>query len=129
MEFIKAQYWFTNHDPSPTSEFALWTAIFVALALIGLTVVIFNYFFVREYPPKNKILKPLGFGILGFALAGEIFTLFNWQGIDFLGVRFFEAAILIIGLFFASFLVYQYFKTVPKESIKYETAKIKKKYR
>ena len=128
MDFINIDFWFQNQGVDSLIEISIWSVVFVILALVGMAVLLYNSFVVRIYPPKNKILKPVGIGLIVISVTGQFFALFNWQGIDFLGVRAFEIVFILTGLAWMGFFFWKYSHEVTRESIKYEARLIKKKY-
>jgi len=128
LKFLDLNFWFRNQGVDSLIEISIWSVVFVILALVGMAVLLYNSFVVRIYPPKNKILKPAGIGLIAISVMGQFFALFNWQGIDFLGVRAFEVVFILTGLAWTGFFFWKYSREVTRESIKYEARLIKKKY-
>ena len=127
-QFIQVEFWFRNPGPASLGEFIFWLTLFSATFLFGISIFIFNKFKIGHYPPKNRILNPAGIGLIITGIFGEIFSLFRWQGIDFLGVRAVLLLILIASFFWISYIFFLYRHRVPNQSIDYEARAIKKKY-
>lgn len=128
LKFLDLNFWFRNQGVDSLLEISIWSVVFLILACTGIATLIYNSFVVKTYPPKNKILKPAGIGLIVISVAGQFFALFNWQGIDFLGVRAFEILFILSGLAWMGFFFWKYNREVTRESIKYEARLIKKKY-
>jgi len=87
-----------------------------------------NRFKIGHYPPKNKIFKPAGIVLIIIGASGGVFSLFRWQGIDFLGVRAPLLLIFIAALSWSVYIFFLYRARVPNQSVDYEARAIKKKY-
>lgn len=127
-QIIKIEFWFRNPGPAVLAELIFWLTIFSLTTLGGITLLLYNRFKIGHYPPKNKILKPTGIGLVTIGVFGEVFSLFRWQGIDFLGVRAILLVIFLVAMSWSVFFVFLYRRRVPNKSVAYEARAIKKKY-
>jgi hypothetical protein len=127
---LQFTYWF--HNPGSASFKSLGILvpliIFTLFVLSGISLLFYNKFKVGNYPPKNRILNPVGVGLVAIGLSGLVFTLMRSQGISFLGVRFFLIVHVLVAVLWVSYYSYLYFKRLPGEAIAYEAAALKKKY-
>jgi len=127
-QFLQPNFWFRNPGAASLDEAIFILTLFVIIFLLGVLILIYNRWQVGIYPPKNKILKPGGIGLISFGSTGLVFSLFRWQGIDFLGVRFILLAVFLASLAWTVFFLFLYLKKVPEQAVEYETRLIKKKY-
>lgn len=127
-QLISLNFWFRNPGAASLEEFIFILAASTIITLLGVLVLVYNRRVVGTYPPKNKILKLGGIGLVGFGFSGAVFSLFRWQGIDFLGVRFILLVIFLTGVAWAIILLYLYRKNVPDQVVRYEANLIKRKY-
>lgn len=130
IQLLQLSYWF--HNPGPVDFMARGVLIplllFALIIFIGIGMLLYNKFKIGRYPPKNIIFKDCGIGLLIIGISGEVFTLMRSQGINFLGVRFFLLANLLLALGFAAYYLRLYLKRLPAEILKYEANALKKKY-
>lgn len=127
-QIIQIEFWFHNPGPASLGELIFWLTVFSSTALVGFLILLYNRYKIGYYPPKNKIFKPVGIGLVIIGAFGEVFSLFRWQGIDFLGVRAILLLIFVAVLSWSIFFVLIYRKRVPSQSMAYEARAIKKKY-
>ena len=127
-QIISVEFWFRNPGLASAAELTIWLALFSLVILLGISILLFNKIKIGHYPPKNKILKPAGIGLILTGPTGVIFSLLRWQGIDFLGVRAILLIIFIVAIGWILTFSYLYCKKIPEASIKYEAKQIKKKY-
>ena len=127
LQFFQVEYWFRSE--SATLQGVLLPAItFLLIFLSGIILIIYNQRRIGHYPPKNKILKPAGIGLIISGITGAAFTFFTWQGVSFLGVRAFLLVIFMASIAWVVFNLNLYRKKVPEQSVKYEAGLIKQKY-
>ncbi|MEX0621951.1 MAG: hypothetical protein WD187_03110 [Candidatus Woykebacteria bacterium] len=126
--FLQFAFWLRNPGVGSISELILLLGIFFVIVVLGIAFLVYNRIVVGHYPPKNKIFRPLAVGLLILGSLGAIFSLFRWQGIDFLGVRAFELVFVLISAGWVAFFLDQYRRNIPQQSIEYEAKMIKKKY-
>lgn len=128
--FLESQlsFWFRNPGPASLAELLIIIFIFSFIVILGATSLIYNRWKIGDYRPKNKIVKPAGVGLVYIGLSGLITTLFRWQGIDFMGARFFPLLFFTFAIVWIGFFAYLYQSALPTEIIKYEAGLVKKKY-
>ena len=130
IQILQPAFWFRN--PGATSltsvEISTYLVFFGLVFLIGISILVVDRWRIKNYPPKNRILRPAGWGLFGFGLTGIIFTLIRSQGVTFLGVRFFPAAFALASIIWAVYFLCRYFKNLPAEVVKYEAKALKRKY-
>ena len=127
-QIIRMDFWFRNPGPASLGELVFWLTLFSFTFILGISILIYNRFRIGHYHPKNKILKLTGIGLVIIGAFGEVFSLFRWQGIDFLGVRAILLFIFLAAISWGVFFVFLYRKRVPNQSVEYEARAIKKKY-
>jgi len=127
VHILRFEFWFRS-SPNQIEQMILPVILFTLIFLIGFAAIFYNQKIIGNYPPKNKIFKPAAIGLIILGLTGLVFCLLTWQGISFLGVRFFLLVIFLLALFWSVAFIYLYQKRVAKEIIKYETRLIKQKY-
>lgn len=127
-QIIRIDFWFRNPGPASLGELVFWLTLFSFTFIFGISILLHNRFRIGHYPPKNKILKPTGIGLVIIGAFGEVFSLFRWQGIVFLGVRAILLFIFLAAISWGVFFVFLYRKRVSNQSVEYEARAIKKKY-
>lgn len=127
-QIVGIDFWFRNPGLASLGELIFWLATFSFIGLFGVTMLLYNRFKIGRYPPKNRILKPAGIGLIIIGALGEAFSLFRWQGIDFLGVRAILLFIFIAAIAWSVYFFILYLRRVPNQSVDYEARAIKKKY-
>ncbi|HEX7456384.1 MAG TPA: hypothetical protein VF303_02870 [Candidatus Nanoarchaeia archaeon] len=127
IQILQIDYWFRS-KPDTLQGVLLPTIVFFLIFLVGFILIIYNQRGIGYYPPKNRIFKPAGIGLIIMGLAGAAFTFFTWQGVSFLGVRAFLLVIFLASVAWASYSLYLYRKKVPEQVVRYEASLIKQKY-
>jgi|SRR3990167_6103039 len=128
IKFLEYSFWFHKADPDSLIEIGFLFFIFGIVFLLGIGVTVYNKQVIKTYPPKNKILKPAGIGVVYLGLAGFLLIIFRYLGADFLGIRFFPLLLFLTTIAWGFYFTYKYRKNVSKDSILYEAELVKKKY-
>ena len=127
IQILQLGFWF-HSDSRSLTEASVTLGIFSLLVVIGIFLLLYNRRRIGNYPPKNNLIKPAGIGIIVFGVAGLVFSLFNWQGIAFLGVRLTLLVIFVTSLGWGSYFLYLYQTKLRQETIRYEARIIKRRY-
>jgi hypothetical protein len=125
---LQFDFWFKNPGGLDVQQAMPIFAIFVVYFMFGLFVLIYNKFFIGNYPPKNRIFEPAAIGLMLLAINGLLFAFFRYQGVTFLGLRFFLILAIIAPLIWLSVFIYLYWKRVSQETVNYEARALKSKY-
>jgi len=130
IQIIQPAFWFRNQGAASFLSVEILSCLifFGTVFLLGVFVLVFNRWRIKNYPPKNKIFGPAGAGLLAFGIAGVIFTLIRSQGVSFLGARFFLLVIGLVSVAWAFYFLRRYFRDLPAQIVKYEAGALKKKY-
>jgi hypothetical protein len=130
IQIIQPAFWFRNQGAASfLSVEILGCLIFFGMVfLLGVFILAFNRWRFKNYPPKNKIFGPVGAGLLGFGVAGIVFTLIRSQGVSFLGARIFLLVFTLASIVWALYFIRRYFRDLPAQIVKYEAGALKKKY-
>ena len=121
-------YWFRNPGPASLKDVLPLFVFFTLTILAGVTLLVYNRWRIGRYPPKNKIFRPAGIGLVILGISGVGFTFMRSQGITFLGVRFFLLIFVLATLVWILYFSYLYRKKMPAEVVKYEAKSLKQKY-
>ena len=112
-QIIGTEFWFRNPGLASLPEILFWLSLFSLITIIGIAILLYNRYKIGHYPPKNKIFKPAGIVLIVIGAFGEVFSLFRWQGIDFLGVRAILLLIFIAALSWGVYIFFLYRARVP----------------
>jgi hypothetical protein len=127
IQIFKFDFWFQS-NPTDLISFFVTFIIFLGVTFFGVGVLVYNRWKIGNYPPKNKILKPFGIGLVITGAFGLFFSVLNWQGVSFLGVRFFLLGIFLVGVVWFLFSLALLKRKAPDQVVKYETGLIKRRY-
>lgn len=126
-DYLDASFW----TASGRSEFSsvLWFLILsVTMIGLGLIIIFLVTLFVKDYPPKRKLLIPFSWILIGLGVSGVVFGLLRIEGVTFFSGYGFWALIILGFIATVSYFGFRYIFYLPKEQVSYETLKIKKKY-
>jgi hypothetical protein len=116
IQIFQFEFWFRS-NPTNLIAFLVTFVVFSAIVLFGASILIYN-----------RIFKSLATGLIIAGIFGQIFTALNWQGVSFLGVRFFLLITFLAALGWSLFSLFLLRRKVPDQAVKYETGLIKRRY-
>lgn len=125
--YIDASFW----TASGRSEISgvVWFLILSGIIIgLGLIIIVLSIIFIKDYPPKKKLLIPFAWILIGLGITGLIFSLLRIQGVSFFSAYGFWVLIILGFIATAGYFGFRYIFYLPKEQVIYETLKIKKKY-
>ncbi len=126
-DYSDATFWVS----SGRSEFSgvLWFLIFSAiLVLLGLAIFFISTIFIKNSPPKKKLLTPFSWILVGVGISGIIFGLFRVEGVTFFSAYAFWGLIILGLIFLVGYYGFQYVRYLPEQEARFESYQIKKKY-
>jgi len=130
IQILQPTFWFRNPGAASFTSIEILSCLgfFSLVFLVGIVTLFINRWKIRNYPPKNQIFQPAGWGLFGIGLSGIFFTLIRSQGVSFLGARFFLLLFAVASFAWAGYFLRRYFKELPAEIVSYEAKELKKKY-
>lgn len=126
-EFIQARFWIGS-GRSDISEILWFVILSVTFTLVGIFGLLYLKFFLKNSPPKRKLLTPFSWGSVAVGISGIVFAFFRKEGIGFFSAFAFWALVILAGVFTVSYFGFRYFKVLPKEQKSYDAYILKKKY-
>lgn len=125
--YFDASFW----TASGRSEFGgvIWFIMLSGIVIIlGLIIVFLSTLFIKDYPPKKKLLIPFSWILIGLGISGMVFGLLRIQGVSFFSAYGFWVLIILGFIATLGYFGFRYIFYLPEEQVSYETLKIKKKY-
>ena len=126
-EFIRARFWIGS-GRSDLVEILWFVILSTILIVIGILGLFYLKFFLKDSPPRRKLLAPFSWGFVAVGIAGIVFALFRKEGIGFFSAFGFWALVILAGVFIVFYFGFRYFKILPKEQKIYDSYTLKKKY-
>ncbi|MCH8821854.1 hypothetical protein IID23_05045 [Patescibacteria group bacterium] len=126
-EFIRARFWIWSgrSELSDILWFVILSLIFILIGILGL---LYLRFFLKDSPPKRKLLTPFSWGSVAVGISGIVFAFFRKEGVGFFSAFGFWVLVILAGVFMVSYFGFRYFKVLPKEQKSYDSYILKKKY-
>ena len=126
-EFIRARFWIWSgrSELSDILWFFILSLIFILIGILGL---LHLRFFLKDSPPKRKLLTPFSWGSVAVGISGIVFAFFRKEGVGFFSAFGFWVLVILAGVFMVSYFGFRYFKVLPKEQKSYDSYVLKEKY-
>ena len=126
-DYLQASFW----TASGRSELGgvLWFILLSGITIgLGVIILALSSFFIKDYPPKKKLLVPFSWFLIVGGINGLVFGLLRVQGVSFFSAYGFWFLIILSLLGTVGYFGFRYIFYLPKEQVNYETLKVKKRY-
>lgn len=130
IQFLQPKLWFSNPGAASFTNLEILSCLgfFVGALIVGVFVLVIDRWRIGNYPPKNRIARPAGWGLFSFGLTGILFTLIRSQGISFLGARIILVGLALSSVVWCIYFLRRYFKDLPAHVVEHEARALKRKY-
>jgi len=126
-KYSDASFWTASggSEINETMWFLLLSAIIV---LLGLITFVISILFIKDSPPKKKLLLPFSWILMVIGITGAALGFFRIQGVEFFSAYAFWVLMILSLIGVVGYFGFRYIRYLPKEQVRYESYKIKKKY-
>lgn len=126
-DYSDATFWVSS-GRSELSGVLWFLVLSIIIILIGLAIFFVSKFFIKNSPPKKKLLIPFAWILVGLGINGMVLGLFRIEGVTFFSAYAFWGLTILSLIFSTGYYGFRYVRYLPEEEASFESYQIKKKY-